>query len=202
MKERRAIVSFCCNKPARKSVRARWIVLTGHFNSSSNKNYVGTKFSSLKYDLQCTNFEPDKTYNTTMYVWPAKTRVSLCIDPLDKTSFLHTVRSVKGLNRMCCCSRTVYSALDSPAIDGKYDERMLLSECAQGTSSYRPDPKKGTLFSFHACKWHKGKHVWTPKIPSLKPGVYPSTCSSRGQCNHHWVTVLPKIHVLDVFVMG
>ena len=65
-----------------------------------------------------------------MYVWPAKTQVSLCIDQLDKASFLHTVRSVKGLNRMCCCSRTVYSALDSPAIDGKYDQRMLLSECA------------------------------------------------------------------------
>ena len=67
------------DKPARKSVRvrvrARWIVLTGQFNSSSNKNYVGTKFSCLKYDLQCTNFEPDKTYNTTMYVWPAKTQV-------------------------------------------------------------------------------------------------------------------------------
>ena len=92
------------NKPARKSVRARWIVLTGQFNSSSNKNYVGTKFSCLKYDLQCTNFEPDKTYNTTMYVRPAKTQVSLCIDPLDKASFLLTVRSVKGLNRMCSCS--------------------------------------------------------------------------------------------------
>ena len=65
-----------------------------------------------------------------MYMWPAKTQVSLCINPLDKASFLHTVRSVKGLNRMCCCSRTVYSALDSPAIDGKYDQQMLLSECA------------------------------------------------------------------------
>ena len=76
--------------------------------------------------------KPDKTYNTTMYVRPAKTQVSLCIDPLDKASFLHrpTVRSAMGLNRMCCCSRTVYSALDSPAIDGKYDQRMLLSECA------------------------------------------------------------------------
>ena len=96
------------NKPARKSVRARWIVLTGQFNSSSNKNYFGTKFSCLKYDLQCTNFEPDKTYNTTMYVRPAKTQVSLCIDPLDKASFLHTVRSTKGLNRMCCCSRSLF----------------------------------------------------------------------------------------------
>ena len=65
-----------------------------------------------------------------MYVWPAKTRVSLCINPLDKASFLHTVRSVKGLDRMCCCSRTVYSALDSPAINGEHDRRMLLSECA------------------------------------------------------------------------
>ena len=63
-----------------------------------------------------------------MYVRPAKTQVSLCIDPLVKASFLHTVRSAKGLNRMCCCSRIVYSALNSPAIDGKYDQ--LLSECA------------------------------------------------------------------------
>ena len=65
-----------------------------------------------------------------MSVRPAKTQVSLCIDPLDKASFLHTVRSAKGLNRMCCCSCTVYSALDSPAIDDKYDQWMLLSECA------------------------------------------------------------------------
>ena len=63
-----------------------------------------------------------------MYVRPAKTQVSLCIDPQDKASFLH-VRSAKGLNRMCCCSRTVYSALDSPAIDGKYDQRMLIRMC-------------------------------------------------------------------------
>ena len=45
---------------------------------------------------------------------------------------MHTVRSAKGLIRMCCCSRTVYPALDSPAIGGKYDQRMLLSECAVG----------------------------------------------------------------------
>ena len=103
------------------------IVLTGPFNSSSNQNYVVTKFSCLKYDLQCRYFEPDKTYNSTMYVRPAKTRVSLCIDPLYKASFLHTVRSAKGLFRMCCCSHAVYPALNSPAIEGKYDQRMLLS---------------------------------------------------------------------------
>ena len=73
-----------------------------------------------------------------MYVRPAKTLVSLCIDPLEKASFLdspkkvHTLRSAKGLIGMCCCSRTVYPALDSPAIEGKYDQRMLLSECAVG----------------------------------------------------------------------
>ena len=105
------------------------ILLTRPFNSSSNQNYVGTKFSCLKYDLQCMYFEPDKTYNTTMYVRPAKTQVSLCIDPLYKASFLHTVRSAKGLIRMCCCSRTVYPALDNPVVEGKYDQRMLLSEC-------------------------------------------------------------------------
>ena len=122
------------NKPARKSVRAPRIVLTGQFNSSSNKNDVGTKFSCLKYDLQCTNFEPDKTYNTTMYVLPAKTQVSLCIDPLDKASFLHTVRSAKGLNRMCCCSRTVYSALDSrlPMVN-------TISECSYQNVQARTD---------------------------------------------------------------
>ena len=106
------------------------MVLTGPFNSSSNQNYVGTKFSCLKYDLQCTYFEPDKTYNTTIYMRPAKTQVSLCIDPLYKVSVLHTVRSTKDLVRMCCCSHTVYPTLDSPAIEGKYDQRMLLSECA------------------------------------------------------------------------
>ena len=45
---------------------------------------------------------------------------------------VHTVRSTKGLIRMCCCSRTVYPALDSPAIGGKYNQWMLLSECAVG----------------------------------------------------------------------
>ena len=81
--------------------------------------------------------ESDKTYNTTMYVRPAKTQVSLCIGPLDSwiaqsPKKVHTVQSVKGLIRMRCCSRTVYPALDSPAIEGKYDQRMLLSECAVG----------------------------------------------------------------------
>ena len=99
------------------------IVLTRPFNSSSNQNYVGTKFSCLKYDLQCTYFEPEKTYNTTMYVRPAKTPVSLCIDPLYKASFLHTVRSAKGLIRMWCYSGTVYPALDSPKIN-------TISECS------------------------------------------------------------------------
>ena len=109
------------------------IVLTGPFNSSSNQNYVGTKFSCLKYDLQCTYTEPDKTYNATMYVRPTKTQVNLCIDPLYKASFLHTVQSAKGLIRMCCCSSSVYPiypASDNPAIKGKYDQQMLLSECA------------------------------------------------------------------------
>ena len=45
---------------------------------------------------------------------------------------MHTVRSAKGLIGMCCCSRTVYPALNSPAIEGKYNQRMLLSECAVG----------------------------------------------------------------------
>ena len=31
---------------------------------------------------------------------------------------------------MCFCSRTVDPALDSPAIEGKYNQRMLWSECA------------------------------------------------------------------------
>ena len=65
------------------------------FNSSSNQNYVGTKFSCLTYDLQCTYIELDKTYNTTMR--PAKTPVSLCINPLYKASFLHTVQSENAL---------------------------------------------------------------------------------------------------------
>ena len=51
-------------------------------------------------------------------------------DPLYKARFLHTVRSAKGLIRMCCCSRTVYPTLDNLAVEGKYDQQMLLSECA------------------------------------------------------------------------
>ena len=73
------------------------IVWTGSFNSSSNQNYVGIKFSCLKYDLQRTYNEPDnKTYNSTMYVRPAKTQVSLCIDPLYKASFLNSPDSEEG----------------------------------------------------------------------------------------------------------
>ena len=69
------------------------IVYTGPLNCSSNQNYVGTKFSCLKYDLQCTFTESNKTYNTTMYVRLAKTPVGLCIDPLDKASFLDSSES-------------------------------------------------------------------------------------------------------------
>ena len=62
--------------------------------------YVGTRLSCLKYDLQCTYIEyepwPDKTYNTTMFVRPAKTQVSLCIDPLYKASFLDSPESTEG----------------------------------------------------------------------------------------------------------
>ena len=62
------------------------------FNSSLNQNYVGTK-----YDLRCSYNEPDdKTYYSTMYVRPAKTRVSLCIDPLYKASFLDSPESEEG----------------------------------------------------------------------------------------------------------
>ena len=41
--------------------------------------------------------EPDdKTYYSTMYVLPAKTQVSLCIDPLYKASFLDSPQSEEG----------------------------------------------------------------------------------------------------------
>ena len=182
------------NKPARKSVRVRWIVLTGQFNSSSNKNYVGTKFSCLKYDLQCTNFVPDKTYNTTIYMWPAKTQVSLCIDPLDKASFLHTVRSVKGLNRMCCWSRTVYSALDSPAIDGKYDQRMLLSECAGAYQGWQNAGK----YEYFPCRWYlpanTGKCRQILEIGIYHPGSktkpYPQYQPMDNVCNRGYIVDL------------
>ena len=45
---------------ARQDRNSNEIVLTGLFNSSSNQNYVGTKFSCLKYDLQCMYIEADK----------------------------------------------------------------------------------------------------------------------------------------------
>ena len=70
-----------------------YIVLTGLFLTP-----VQTKITSVqKYDLQCSYNEPDdKTYYSTMYVQPAKTRVSLCIDPLYKASFLASPESEEG----------------------------------------------------------------------------------------------------------
>ena len=44
----------------------------------------------------CTYMEPDKTYNTTIYVRPAKTQDSLCINPLYKASFLDSPESKEG----------------------------------------------------------------------------------------------------------
>ena len=38
---------------------------------------------------------------------------------------VHTVRSAKDLIRMRCYSHTVYTALDSPAIEGKYDQDKI-----------------------------------------------------------------------------
>ena len=38
----------------------------------------------------------DKTYYSTMYVRPAKTQISLCIDPLYKASFLDSQESKEG----------------------------------------------------------------------------------------------------------
>ena len=75
------INSLWISRP-QKSVRVRqdpYIVLTGPFLTP-----VQTKITSVqKYDLQCSYNEPDdKTYYSTMYVRPAKTQVSLCIDPL------------------------------------------------------------------------------------------------------------------------
>ena len=60
-----------------------------------------------------------------MYVRPAKTQISLCIDPLDKASFLHTVRSAKGLDRMCCCSRTFI-----PLWTARLSMVNMISECS------------------------------------------------------------------------
>ena len=69
-------------------------------NSFDMAVYVGTRLLCLKYNLRCTYIEyepaPDKTYNTTMYVRPAKTQVSLCIDPLYKASFLDSPESTDG----------------------------------------------------------------------------------------------------------
>ena len=70
-----------------------YIVLTGPFLTP-----VQTKITSVqKYDLQCSYNEPDdKTYYSTMYVRPAKTQVSLCIDQLYKASFLDSPESEEG----------------------------------------------------------------------------------------------------------
>ena len=120
------------------------IVLTGPFNSSSNQNYVGTKFSCLKYDLQCMYIE-QTIYNTTMYVRPAKTWVSLCINPLYKASFLDSPESKEGAyltisersDQNVLLQSHCLSPFGQPVCkydqrmllsEGKYDQRMLLSE--------------------------------------------------------------------------
>ena len=60
-------------------------------------NSFKPKLRRYQYDLQCSYNEPDdKTYYSTMYVRPANTRVSLCIDPLYKASFLDSPESEEG----------------------------------------------------------------------------------------------------------
>ena len=107
-------------------------------NSSSNQNYVGTKFSCLKYDLRCTYIEQTKP--TILQCTCDQQRLgSVCASThYIKERFLDSPESKEGaycmisngLIRMCCCIGTVYPALYSQAIEGKYDQRMLLSECA------------------------------------------------------------------------
>ena len=88
---------------------------------------VQTKITSVqKYDLQCSYNEPDdKTYYSTMYVRPAKTQVSLCIDPLYKASFLDSPESEEG----------VYCTIS----EGPDQNVMLQSHCLSrfGQPSYR-----------------------------------------------------------------
>ena len=96
------------------------------FNSSSNQNYVGT---SMIYNVltmiqttivQCTCDQQTlgSVCASTHYIKQA----SWIARSLKK---VHTVRSAKDLIRMLCYSHTVYPALDSPAIEGKYDQRMF-----------------------------------------------------------------------------
>ena len=111
------MINSLCISPPQKSVQAR---------QDRNSVDVGTKFSYLKYDLQRSVCA--LTHYIKQASWIARSPKKV-----------HTVRSAKGLIRMCCCSRTVYPALDSLDIEGKYDQRMLLSECAvaQTDSSLR-----------------------------------------------------------------
>ena len=56
-------------------------------------------------------------------------------------------------------------------------------------------------FSCHTCKWHEWKRVWTPKIPLPKPGIDPGTFSSRGQCAHHWATMLSFLTLIKTIFL-
>ena len=123
--------------PSRKSVRARqdlhsvdWAV----FNSSSNQNYVGT---SMIYNVLTMNHTTKRTI--VQCTCDQQTLGSVCASThyIKQTSWIarspkkvHTVRSAKDLIRMWCYSHTVYPPLDSPAIEGKYDQRMFWLECA------------------------------------------------------------------------
>ena len=68
-----------------------------------------------------------------MYVRPAKTQVSLCIDPLYKASFSDSPESEEGA--YCMISEGSDPGLDSLAVEVKYDPQrydqwMLRSEYA------------------------------------------------------------------------
>ena len=130
------INSWCL--PARKCVRAQQ-----DRNSFDWAVYVGTRLSCLKYNLQCIrtlNMSPCQTKPTILQCMYDQQRLRLvCASThyIKQASWIalspqevHTVWSSKGLIRMCYCSCTVDPALDSPAIEGKYDQRMLWSECA------------------------------------------------------------------------
>ena len=71
------------------------------------------------------NEPDDKTYYSTMYVRPAKTQVSLCIDPLYKASFLDSPESEEG----------AYSTIR----EGSDQNVMLQSHCLSrfGQPGYR-----------------------------------------------------------------
>ena len=141
------------------------IVKTGPFNSSPNQitctSVQSSHVWSKIYNVRSLNRKKHTILQCTCDQQRLRHAVSASTHWIKQASWIarspkkvHTVRSAKGLIRMCCCSRTVYPALDSPVIKGKYYQRILLSECAVGRLTRVFACRKRRFVKPRDCRWY------------------------------------------------